>query len=264
MKRVKILSIPVFVFMLLTLAAADNQSQAFLDELKMLNRIFVGPASSENQAEAKKLYGQGMESHRQKKYLESEKLWYMAAKADPKWLEPFFNLACSTAMQGKHEIAIEYLEIALNMDRNRVLPWARNDSDLAGLRKNEKYIRLLEKYDPKNHWVTELLGKTFVYEVRDSWNTDRREIKLYADGSMDVKGGSSDTVPCDYTYTGGKWSVQGEGLIVIIYRKGGCADGGGPVEDSVTYTPASKDQFLQTFSGGRIGVPGYSGDDPGK
>jgi len=261
MSQLKISSALVFIFVIMTAIAADDQSQRFLNELKMLNRIFIGPASDEHKAEAKKFHTRAMESHKQKKYLESEKFWYLAAKLDPRWVEPFFNLACSTALQGKHEVALEYLEIALNMDRNKVVPWARNDSDLAGLKKNAKYIRLVEKFDPKNHWVMELLGKTFVYEIRDSWNTERREIRLYADGSMDVKGGSSDTVPCDYTYTGGKWSIQGEGLAIIIYRKGGCADGRGPVANSVTYHPVSKDQFLQMFSGSRIGVPSYSGDD---
>ncbi len=246
MKQLRVFFIFAFVFSIMSDLTANNTSQAYLEELKMLKRIYVGFG---NREEAQKHYNQAMGSHKEKKYNDSEKFWYIAAKIDPSWVEPFFNLACATALQGKHEIAVEYVEIALSMDRIKVFPWAQNDKDLAGLRKNKKFIRLVEHYNPENHWVKDLLNKKFVYTHNDAWYNERRETTLRPDGTMEVKGRSSDTVPCDYSFYGGKWSFQNGGLTIIVYRKGGCADAEGTLEKSKVYNPASKDDFLNMFSG---------------
>jgi len=142
-KQLRILSIFIFILFIVPSLVAQNASQAYLDELKNIKKI------SGNNKVARELHLKAMDNHKKKMYSDSEKLWYRAAKADPGWVEPFFNLACSTALQGKQEISFEYLEMALNMDKTKVIPWVKNDPDIASLRKYKKYSQLLERYSEK-------------------------------------------------------------------------------------------------------------------
>jgi len=64
-----------------------------------------------------------------------------------------------------------------------------------------------------------------------------------------ASGNTSDTVPCHYSFTGGKRSIQGNGLTIIIFKKGGCAGIDVTEEKSDMYNPATEDEFMRMFSG---------------
>lgn len=93
------------------------------------------------------LHRQALAEHRKKNYAAAEELWYRAAKADPSWARMYFNLACATALQGQTAVSLDYMEIALSLDRAVVLVWMKNDSDLAGIRGDDRYRRILARYE---------------------------------------------------------------------------------------------------------------------
>jgi len=241
---------PIALLVLIFIAAAvsaDEMSQSnyWKNELKAMKKI------SGDRARAQKLHDMAMVAHKKNNFPESERLWHLAAKADPGWADTYFNLACSTAMQGKRDIAVEYLEIALDLDRNTVLPWAKNDSDMTNLKDNKKYQRLVGISAIGGHWVNEIIGRQFEYSVKDSWNSEHRVIMLNSDGTMQVSGSSSDTYPCNYTFTDGKWSVKERWVEIVIFRKGGCADNPASLDKSQNFNITSKDEFMRIFSGGK-------------
>ncbi len=172
----------------------------------------------------------------------------MSARIDPTWVEAYFNLACATAMQGKIEISLAYVEMILKKDRVKVIAWVKNDSDLAALRKESRYMSLVKLYDPQNHWVNEVLNTKFIYSLKSSWDNDHLETELRGDGTVEASGRISNTVPCGYRYTGGNWLFDGIGVAVIIYFEGGCAGSEEIKKDSRTYNPKTKGEFLDFFS----------------
>lgn len=246
MEQAIILQFIIIVFCYTPGCRSDNPSQQYYEELKMLQKIHTGYGDREK---AKSYYSEAMQFHMEKKYRDSERLWYMAAKTDPGWLDPFFQLACSTALQGKHDIALGYIEITLASDRLKWFKRITADTDLAGIRQNEKYTRLIQQYDPRNHWVTNILNKQFIFTHNDAWNNETRETLFKPDGTVMASGNTSDTVPCHYSFTGGKWSIQGNGLTIIIFKKGGCAGIDVTEEKSDMYNPATEDEFMRMFSG---------------
>ncbi len=54
-----------------------------------------------------------------------------------------YNLACYLALSGKREIALEHLEKACKGEVS-LIEWARNDSDLASLRNDPRFEKILE------------------------------------------------------------------------------------------------------------------------
>ena len=114
-------------------------------------------------------------AHKKKNYKESEKLWYKSAKADPSWSKTYFNLACTTALQGKKKAAVEYLRIALQLNV-KLLKSAQKDSDLKSLKGDKEYKELINGYkDLIGYWVNLLDGASelvigaavrFEYSVR--------------------------------------------------------------------------------------------------
>src|SRR6185503_19791358 len=69
------------------------------------------------------------------RYREAERQWADAARADPAWQGPFYNLACVAAIDGRLDDALGYLELM----QKRGASWARlrrleTDPDLAALR----------------------------------------------------------------------------------------------------------------------------------
>jgi tetratricopeptide (TPR) repeat protein len=118
----------------------SDTSTAYLQELKNISKV-AGDRSKANQ-----LHKKALDEHKKKNYTESERLWYEAAKSDPAWGKTYFNLACTTALQGKKEIAVEYLGIALSLDAKNLMKPAENDSDLKSIRNLESYKELIAKW----------------------------------------------------------------------------------------------------------------------
>jgi len=181
MEQAIILQFIIIVFCYTPGCRADNPSQQYYEELKMLQKIHTGYGDREK---AMSYYSEAMQFHMEKKYRDSERLWYMAAKTDPGWLDPFFQLACSTALQGKHDIALGYIEITQAKDSLKWFKRITADTDLAGIRQNEKYTRLIQQYDPRNHWVTNILNKQFIFTHNDAWNNETRETLFKPDGML--------------------------------------------------------------------------------
>jgi tetratricopeptide (TPR) repeat protein len=73
--------------------------------------------------------------HSAGRYAEAETRWAEAARADPSWERPYYNLACATALQQRPDDAIAYLELMrdseLDFYRLRKL---ESDRDLDSLR----------------------------------------------------------------------------------------------------------------------------------
>lgn len=99
---------------------------------------------------AMNFHKQALAEHKKKNYKEAEKLWYQAAKADPAWSKAYFNLACSTALQGSDTLPIEYLKITLKL-KPGYLKKVLSDPDLESLREEEgsPYWSLVQEYGAK-------------------------------------------------------------------------------------------------------------------
>ena len=62
---------------------------------------------------------------------------------------PLYNLACAYALKGDTDRAIETLGQAVEAGfRNR--SWIENDRDFDGVRKDERFQKILEKLSTKN------------------------------------------------------------------------------------------------------------------
>jgi hypothetical protein len=76
-----------------------------------------------------------MKVHAAKAYADSERLWAEAARKDPAWDWPFYNLACSTALQGRADDAIAYLEMVRDRKPDPgMLARIETDKDLKSIR----------------------------------------------------------------------------------------------------------------------------------
>jgi len=112
----------------------------YLADVQML------PVKPGNSAIAVNLHRRAMIEYRAKRYAPAEDLWLQAAKADPSWAKPIFNLACAAALQGKNELAVKFLEEALKRHPFVVMAWMKTDSDLVSVRKTAFYTRLVKDY----------------------------------------------------------------------------------------------------------------------
>ncbi|MTJ07864.1 tetratricopeptide repeat protein, partial [Anabaena sp. UHCC 0204] len=55
----------------------------------------------------------------------------------------WYNKACSYALQGNIEKAIENLQIAININPDTVKKWAKTDLDFDAIREDERFQSLL-------------------------------------------------------------------------------------------------------------------------
>jgi len=118
----------------------SDTSTAYLQELKNISK------DNGDRSKATQLHEKALDEHKKKNYTESERLWYEAAKTDPAWGKTYFNLACTTALQGKKEIAVEYLGIALSLDAKHMIKPAEKDSDLESIRNLESFKKLIAQW----------------------------------------------------------------------------------------------------------------------
>lgn len=107
-----------------------------------MRELSAGPGDR-NKATA--LHQRALAAHANKDYPESERLWAAAARADPGWERPFYNLACSVALQGRADEALAYLELMLGraIDYRR-LRKLETDGDLASLRRRSELRKLID------------------------------------------------------------------------------------------------------------------------
>lgn len=116
---------------------AERPPAALVDQVRAL------PRTAGDRKQAMALHSQAMKVHAAKDFEESERLWAEAARADPSWSWPLYNLACSAALQGRSAAALAYLE----MMRDRapepdMLRRLETDADLASIRRRPEFEAL--------------------------------------------------------------------------------------------------------------------------
>jgi tetratricopeptide (TPR) repeat protein len=67
-----------------------------------------------------------------------------AVRLNPTHVESYYNMACLYAIKGQIDQGFEYLKKAVSLDNN-VREWARNDSDLQGLKALDEFNQLLSR-----------------------------------------------------------------------------------------------------------------------
>lgn len=113
---------------------AASPDAAVLDVLRAL------PRQPGNRAAAMALHRRAMTVHAAKDYRESERLWAEAAHSDPSWDWPYYNLACSTALQARPDEAIGYLKLVRDREPDsEMLHRIETDGDLDAVRRRPEY-----------------------------------------------------------------------------------------------------------------------------
>lgn len=111
---------------------------ALVDEMRAL------PRTSGDRTKATALHRQALKEHGAHKFAESERIWAEAARADPSWSVPFYNLACTTARQARPLDAIAYLELIRDRSPDRELLWRiEHDGELQPIRSRPEYEALV-------------------------------------------------------------------------------------------------------------------------
>ena len=215
----------------------EKNSQSRYDELLDMKK------RSGDRKTAMVLHSSALAEHKNKNYVESEKLWYQAAKADPAWGRAYFNLACATARQGKKWISFDYLKIAIGLDPE-ISKKIKTDSDLVSIRKLPEYRFLLpgDAPDTAGHWSADLVGKEFFSSAGHSYT---RTIILKKDGKAIINEdntGGMDPPPESL----GSWKLVAGNLEVIYINAVGLDVQGGQEMNNFKFT--NKDEFLEEFN----------------
>ena len=134
---------------------AQVEAMSLLEEMQALG-IERG-----RRGRAERFHSRALAAHKKRRFKESESLWAEAARRDPAWERPFYNLACATALQGRHGDAVAYLRmVAKRQIDYRRLRKVETDPDLAAIRDR-----------PELRAVVELLSEQLLvgtYRPRDS------------------------------------------------------------------------------------------------
>jgi len=83
----------------------DARPASLLDELRALPRDRTG-----DRADAMARHKRAMTAHGARDFATAEQLWAEAARIDPAWDWPFYNLACVASRVGRIDDALAYLE----------------------------------------------------------------------------------------------------------------------------------------------------------
>jgi len=67
-----------------------------------------------------------------------------AVRLNPSYVESYYNLACLYAIKGDIDHCLDYLKKAITLDAN-VKEWARNDSDLQGLKASDEFNKIVSQ-----------------------------------------------------------------------------------------------------------------------
>jgi hypothetical protein len=119
-------------------ADAAARPLALVDEMRAL------ADTSGDRTKAKELHRQALKVHATLKFAESERIWAEAARADPSWNVPFYNLACTSALQAHPLEAIAYLEMVRDRNPDREMLWRiEHDGELRSIRSRPEYEALV-------------------------------------------------------------------------------------------------------------------------
>jgi formylglycine-generating enzyme required for sulfatase activity len=102
----------------------------------LIDQVRALPRTPGDRKQATALHRQAMQVHAAKDYDASERLWAEAARTDPSWAWPFYNLACAAAQQARPDAALAYL--AMMRDRGpepELLRRLETDGDLKAIRR---------------------------------------------------------------------------------------------------------------------------------
>ena len=80
----------------------------------------------------------------ERNFTEARKSFEEAMRLQPDYVDPYYNLACLYAIQGKTKMGLDYLKRAISLDES-AREWARNDDDLKGLRTLPEFEEVVGK-----------------------------------------------------------------------------------------------------------------------
>ncbi|MCB1317440.1 MAG: hypothetical protein KDK27_15865, partial [Leptospiraceae bacterium] len=96
--------------------------------------------------QAEEIYARAHQLHTENQnYAEAEKLYIEAARIDPSFPAPYYQLACILALTERPDQAMRTLRVAVEMDTER-RRWFTRDSDLESLHEREDYKELVRQY----------------------------------------------------------------------------------------------------------------------
>ncbi|NMG09208.1 tetratricopeptide repeat protein [Brasilonema sp. UFV-L1] len=90
-------------------------------------------------------YNRGIALGNLGRYEEAVASYDQALKIKPDYDSAWYNKACCYALQGNIEQAIENLEKAIYLNPDKCREWARNNSDFDSIRKDERFVALIQK-----------------------------------------------------------------------------------------------------------------------
>lgn len=121
------------------LPVGTNKAAVLRDELLALPKDRGGDREA-----AKTLHRRAMTEHGRKDFTAAERTWAEAARTDPSWDWPFYNLACVAARVGRPDDAMAYLEAVRT--RNPAADMIRRiatDHDFDALRRRPEFTAFL-------------------------------------------------------------------------------------------------------------------------
>ncbi len=228
-----------YVFLSITLLLqCGNEVVNYLEEVKRINKIPGNPKK------AIEYHTKALKEHKNSNFQEAERLWFMAVKTDPVNPRYYFNLACTTAAQGKDSIAIEYLKLVRDFGNNKYYLSILNDPDLESLRNSIIYKSFFNDIRNKSgsNWIESLIGKKLIrkcaigscsggYDVNFTMILDING-KIDANGGYHTRNSTTGENPSEpaeikrsHTLISASWSVVGDTLQIDMTFSGPTKDG---------------------------------------
>ncbi len=123
----------------------DAGVRASVRPMSLLEEMQTLGTKSGNRRRSARLHSRALRLHKRGRYKEAETIWGDAARADPAWERPFYNLACTTALQGRAGDALAYLKMVAKREIDyKRLRKVETDSDLASLRDRPELAETIE------------------------------------------------------------------------------------------------------------------------
>jgi tetratricopeptide (TPR) repeat protein len=170
-----------------------------------------------DRAKATKLNKLGLSMYKKKNYQKAEEYWIKAAKADPSWWKPFFNMGCTAALKGNINESALFVELAIKRDPQKATSSLKADSDLKALRKTARYKALIANNQPG--CMPKLKRISGGYQAND-WG-----VRIYSEGNTlhldqygpgEVGGDSHRILSC--SISGGTFTLKMRDLETVIIK----------------------------------------------